>query len=375
LELDEPVSPAERKPWQGDSPPLPTDLHDRLGQMMMVGFRGLTEREAEPTLRRIGEGSIGALVLYDADTPSGGPRNVTSPRQLQELVAAVKATGPIPPLVAVDAEGGFFQKLSTQHGFPATSPASEMGDRNDLDYTRGHAAVIARMLAEAGIDINLAPVVDLHNHANWSSSYLRRTISADAAIVVAHAREFILTHHRHGILGTLKHFPGLQGVQRPYSPGVGELIEDWSEIELEPFRVLISEGLADAVLTTRSTYPQLHPHCPACLSKKIVEGMLRTDLGFDGVVMSDLVELQAIWDAFGLAAGSVLAVNAGIDVIFMANVTRLVPYSDDRAEEVIRVLADAVGRGEIEESRIDQACRRVMNLKARSAALHARAAH
>ena len=168
-----------------------------------------------------------------------------------------------------------------------------------------------------------------------------------------------------GVLTTLKHFPGLKGAQRPYSPGVGELIVDWSDVELKPFQALISEGLADAVLATRATYSKLDSGYPACLSKKILDGLLRSELGFDGVVISDLVELQAIWDAFGIEAGTVLAVNAGVDLLFLGNETRLVPYSDDRPDEVIHVVAQAVARGDIQESRIDQACRRVLALKSR----------
>jgi beta-N-acetylhexosaminidase len=183
--------------------------------------------------------------------------------------------------------------------------------------------------------------------------------------VSAHAREFIRTHREHGVLTALKHFPGMMGSLKPYTRGLNEVIEDWSEVELEPFRALIAEGLADAILTTRVLFPQLDPDFPVCLSKKIVGGMLRSDLGYDGVVISDPMEMQAVWDAFGFAAGTVLAVNAGIDLVLMCNVSSVVHYSDDRADEVIRILTDAVARGEIAESRIGQACSRVLALKAR----------
>lgn len=333
--------------------------------MVLVGFRGMTPREAEPTLRQIRAGRVGAVVLFDVDSHTGGPRNIQSPAQLRELVAAVKSAGPIAPLVTVDAEGGFFTKLKTQYGFPLTAAARDMGERNDLAYTRSNAEVIAEMLAEAGIDMNLAPVVDLMNQANWQASRGGRSISKDPALVIAHAREFIRTHHSCGVLTALKHFPGMGGIMQPYFPDVGELIDDWSPEELEAFRVLISEGLADAVLTTRQSYPELDPSYPACLSGKIVQGMLRSDLGFDGVAISDPMEMQAIWDTVGFAAGTVLAVNAGIDLVLLCNQSSVVPYSDDRAEETVGIIAGAVERGEIAESRIDEACGRILALKAR----------
>ena len=364
-DLDARVPPQGGRPQRG-AYQLPEALHDRIGQMILVGFRGLTAREAEPTLRRIRAGSIGAVVLYEGDSETGGGRNIQSPRQLADLVADVKAAGSIPPLVTIDAEGGFFQhKLRPEFGFAPTAAARDMGERNDLAFTHANADMIAEMLAETGIDMNLAPVVDLLNLANWHASHARRTIDPDPAVVAAHAREFIVTHRERGILTALKHFPGLGGELAPYEPGQGELIREWSETELEPFARLISEGLADAVLTTRVTYPQLDPAYPACLSEKIVDGLLRKQLGYDGVVISDPMEMLPIWDQFGFGAGIVHAVNAGIDLVLLCNVSHVVSYSDERADEAIELLTDAVVRGEVAESRIDEACGRVLALKSR----------
>ena len=363
-ELDAKVPPGEsRSP--AVSPQLPRDLHDRIGQMVFVGFRGLTAQEAEPTLKQIGAGSIGAVVLYDIDAQTGESRNIQSPRQLSELVTAVKAAGSIPPLITIDAEGGQFQKLQPRHGFARTATAQEVGVRNELAYTRFNAETIAEMLAEAGIDMNLAPVVDLLNPANPTAIRVGRNYSSDPEIVISAAREFILTHRACGVLTAIKHFPGMRGIAKIRWPGVGSFIEGWSRDDLEPFRALISEGLADAVLTTREIYPLLDPDYPACLSKKIVAGLLRSELGYDGVAISDPMEMREIWNVFGFAKGTVMAVNAGIDLVLACNVSSAVPYSDDRADEVIRALTDAVDSGEVEESRINEACGRILTLKAR----------
>src|ERR1035437_949582 len=347
------------------SPQLPRDLHDRIGQMVFVGFRGLTAQEAEPTLKQIGAGSIGAVVLYDFDAQTGESRNIQSPRQLSELVTAVKAAGSIPPLITIDAEGGQFQELQPRHGFAHTATAREVGLRNERAYTRFNAEVIAEMLAEAGIDMNLAPVVDLLNPANPIATRAGRCYSSDPEVVTSAARELILTHRACGVLTAIKHFPGMRGIAQAHLPGVGPSVEDWARDELEPFRALISEGLADAVLTTRDRYPLLDPDYPACLSKKIVAGLLRSELGHDGVVISDPMERRESWNGFGPAKGAVMAVNAGTDLVLACNLSSDVPYSDDRADEVIRALTDAVASGEVEESRINEACGRILTLKAR----------
>ena len=344
---------------------MPPDLRHRIGQMILVGFRGLTALEAAPTLRHIRNGSIGGVVFYDVDAETGGPRNIQSRDQVRELASALKEASEIPVLTSVDAEGGFYHRLKEKYGFAPATPAAEMGERHDLDFTHGAASRIASELADVGIDLNLAPVVDLLNPANLTVSARRRSFSSDPAEVAAQAREFVLAHHDHGVLTAAKHFPGMGGILRPYSPGLGELIEAWTTKELEPYRALINDGLLDAVLTTRVTHTELDPDHPGCLSSIIIDGLLRKEMGFDGVVISDALEMLAIWDVYGFERGTILAVNAGVDMLLYCNESGIVPYSDDRAPEAVQVIVDAVARGEIAESRIDEACARILALKSR----------
>ena len=344
---------------------MPVALRDRIGQMIMVGFRGITPLEAAPTIRNIADGIVGAVVLYDMDAITGGPRNIQSREQLRELLAALKAASEIPVLVSVDAEGGFYHRLKEKYGFAPATPAAELGEVDDLAITRSSAAGVAAQLADVGIDLNLAPVLDLLNPANLTVSARRRSFSADPAVVTAQAREFILAHRERGVLTTGKHFPGMGGVLRPYSPGQGEQIDAWATTELEPYRALIGESLLDAVLITRATYSKLDPELPACLSPSIVDGLLRRELGFDGVVISDPLEMLAIWDVYGFERGTILAVNAGVDLLLYCNESGIVPYSEERAPDAVQVVLDAVGRGDIAESRIDEACGRILALKSR----------
>jgi beta-N-acetylhexosaminidase len=344
---------------------MPADLRRRVGQMMLTGFRGMTAIEAAPAMRNIADGVVGAVVLYDVDAETGGTRNIRSPDQLRELVAELKAASEIPVLVTIDAEGGFYHRLKEKDGFSAAVPAAEMGSRNDLGYTHSAAGAIASQLADVGIDMNLCPVVDLLNPANLTISARRRSFASDPAVVAAHAREWILAHHEQGVLTAVKHFPGMGGVLRPYAPGSGEVMEAWSADELEPYRALQAEGLLDAVLATRVTHVELDPDYPSCLSARVVDGTLRRQIGFDGVVISDAMEMLAIWDLHGFERGTILAVNAGVDMLLYCNESGVVPYSDERAPDAVDIIMRAVERGEIAESRIDQACSRILALKSR----------
>jgi beta-N-acetylhexosaminidase len=344
---------------------LPSNLSERVGQMVMVGFRGVTAKEAQPTIRKIADGSIGAVVLFDADSERAGPRNIQSRQQLRELTAALKSAGQIPVLVTTDGEGGSYHRLRERYGFSPTVSAAELGERNDLAATRAAAGQIAAEMAEVGIDMNLAPVVDLTHPENLSISGRRRSFSSDPEVVTAHARAFVLGHRDHGVLTAPKHFPGVSGATLPYTREAGEPTGGWSPAELEPYRSLHAEGLLDAVLVTRVSHPELDHDLPCCLSRPIVEGLLRGDLGFDGVVMTDAMEMAPLWDRFGFERATVLAVNAGVDMILLCNVSERVPYSDDKGPAAVQAIVDAVGRGEIAEARVNQACARILALKSR----------
>ena len=367
--MDAGVPSAERRATADNSIRLPSSLRDRIGQMVMVGFRGLTPREAEPTLRSIRNGEIGWVVLFDVDAETGGPRNIQSPEQLLELNQALKAANPIPVMVTVDAEGGFYHRLKERYGFAPTVPAATIGETNDLAFTYSAGLTTAGELARTAIDMNISPVVDLLNPSNLMVSARRRSFSADPHLVAAHAREIIRAHHELGVFTAIKHFPGMGGNLKPFAPGLGEIIQAWSSAEIVPYRELQAEGLIDSVLATRATHPQLDEANPGCLSPAIVDGLLRRDIGFDGVVMSDALEMLPIWDVFGFERGIVKAIQAGCDVLMFCNQSGIVPYSDDRAPAAIDVVVEAIERGEITEARIDKSCERILALKARRAAL------
>ena len=367
--MDAGVPNAERREATPKSIGMPAALRDRIGQMIMVGFRGIASRDAQPTLRNIGEGTVGAVVLFDVDAETGGPRNIQSPDQLRELAAALKDAGDIPVLVTVDAEGGFYHRLKERYGFAAATPAATMGERNDLGFTRAEARVTATELARVGIDMNLAPVVDLLNPANLTVSARRRSFSADPTLVAAHAREFILGHRDLGVLTAVKHFPGMGGLLKPYAPGVGELIQSWSTSELEPYRRLNAEGLIDAVLATRVTHPEIDELDPGCLSAGTVDQLLRSEIGFEGVVLTDAMEMLPIWDVYGFERSIIKAIQAGCDLILFCNQSGIVPYSDERAPAAVQVIVDAIERGDISEERINQSCARILALKSRRQSL------
>jgi beta-N-acetylhexosaminidase len=358
--LPSPTSPPPTPASASPSPVGPT-LRERIGQMLVVGFRGLTPDEAAPVRSLIADGTLGGVILFSVDQLTGGPRNVESPDQLRSLVAALSgASTAAPLLVAIDQEGGQVARLGPSHGFPATRSAADLG-RGDPSETAAAAAEIAATLTDVGVTLNLAPVVDLAvNPDNPSIAAVDRSFSADPEVVIAHASAFIEALHAGGVSSAIKHFPGLGSAGADTHLGVVDVTDVWTDVELEPFRALIGDGLPDAVLTAHIFNGRLDPDHPASLSAATVNGLLRGDLGFDRAVISDDLQMGAILDAYGFDEAVALAIEAGIDLLLIAN--QLV-YEPEVATRVVDLVEQLVLNGRISEERIGASYRRVLALK------------
>ena len=349
----------------------PVSLEVAIGQMIMVGFRGLALEDGHALLERIGSGQLGAVVLFDIDGPSGGSaeRNIASPDQLRRLLGQLHAAAPagVPLLVGVDQEGGRVRRLKETHGFADTSPsAADLGRTDDPALTHQHALSTATALAEVGINLNLAPAVDVDvNPANPIIGAKGRSYSADPDVVVAHAAAFIEAHHERGVLCTLKHFPGHGSSTDDTHVGFTDVTDTWSEDELVPFARLIDRGLADSIMTAHVFNSRLDPQHPATLSAATLTGLLRGRLGYDGVVISDDLGMGAIARSVGFETAVEAAIIAGVDVLALANQTE---YEEDIASRTAQLIGALVADGKIDESRIRESHRRISLLKERVAA-------
>ena len=349
------------------TPSAGPSLRDKIGQMLLVGFRGLTVEESGSIVADIRDHALGGVLLFDYDTPTSTPvRNVASPQQLTALVAGLQAAATTPLIVAIDEEGGLVARLDQRHGFPPTVSEQEMGDRNDPAYTRQQAGAMARTLRSVGVNLNLAPVVDLNvNPNNPIIGSLGRSFSADPAVVVEQATAVIEAEHAVGVTCTLKHFPGHGSSTGDTHLGVVDVTGTWTAVELEPFRNLVSAGLPDAILTAHVFNSKLDAKYPATLSKATITGILREHIGWDGLVLSDDMQMGAIRDAFGYPDALRLAIEAGIDILTIANQQ---VFEVGIVSRTIDLIEQMVTSGRIEADRIDASYRRIQALKANLAA-------
>ena len=345
--------------------PEPT-LEQKLAQMLLVGFRGTTLESSSSIVRDIGTHGIGGVILYDRDAllQTNG-RNIASPQQLQALTAALKALSAHPLFVAVDQEGGKVARLKEPYGFRPSVSAQSLGRSNDLAITRSRAEAMAAELRENGITMNYAPVVDLNvNPDNPVIGRLERSFSADPAIVTAHAREFITAHDRCGISTCIKHFPGHGSSTSDSHLGFTDITDTWSDVELEPYRHLIGSGQCRMVMTAHVFNRHLDAEYPATLSPAIITGILRERLGYDGVVVSDDMQMAGLAQFYDFPTIVEKTVLAGVDMILVAN--NLV-YDPDVVPRTLAILLKSIDSGRIPVSRIDASYRRIMALKYRYA--------
>ncbi len=343
-------------------------LREKIGQLLIVGFRGCTPAEVGLAVRDVREHHVGGVILFDQEMAGGTidtmgvrRRNIESPAQVRELVAHLQAHARTPLLTSIDQEGGRVNRLKPTYGFPASISHEELGRMDQLEETYRHAAATAATLADLGLNLNLAPVVDLDAHPdNPIIKGKGRSFAADPEKVARHAAEFVRAHRAHGVLACAKHFPGHGSAQGDTHLGLVDVTQTWHERELVPFQRLIEAGLCDVVMSAHVFNARLDPALPATLSRAVITGLLRERLGFTGVVTSDDMEMKAISSHYGLEKAVVLALDAGIDLLCFGN---NMTYDPDIAPKAIEIVERAVRDGRLAEKRVDDAYGRVQALK------------
>jgi beta-N-acetylhexosaminidase len=332
-------------------------LAEKIAGLIVVGFRGDQLANVAWVRNALRDAGLGGVILFDRDQLTGGLRNIRSPAQVQQLTADLRAAaGTRPIIVSVDQEGGIVTRLSPAHGYPAVASEATIG-AGSVAAARTWAGGIATTLAANGFNLNFAPVVDLDvNPRSLAIGALDRSFSADADVVVERASIEMEAHRAAGVRTTLKHFPGIGSSTTNTDFGVADVTKTWTRAELEPFRRLIADGEVDLVMAGHVVNGQLDADRPASLSKPTVTALLRGELGWDGIVVTDDLQAAAIASAFGRDEAVLLALEAGNDLLLFANQQ---VYDPGTVARVTGVIAAAVASGRIPASRVDEAYDRV----------------
>ncbi|NJN42748.1 MAG: glycoside hydrolase family 3 protein [Flammeovirgaceae bacterium] len=326
--------------------------------MILIGF---PKAEVDPVvLEEVKLGKAGSIILFEKNVPAKN-----SYHELEKMIWTYKKAAPIPLLVAIDQEGGKVNRLKEKYSLPRSVTAAAMGKDASLDSVRFYGASIASTLSGLGININFAPVVDLaSNPYNPIIAKVERAFSANEDTVYLMAREYIKEHHKRQVLTVLKHFPGHGSSKDDTHLGLADVTATWEKRELVPYQKLINEQYVDAVMTAHIVNKNLDDRgLPGTLSDRMINQLLRNDLGFDGVVFSDDMQMHAITKHYGFEEAIKLAILAGVDILCFSN---NIQGSDLRTvDRVHSIIKNYVSQGVISQHRIDESFKRILELKKR----------
>lgn len=337
-------------------------LNMMVGQTIMMGFPG--RRTEDPGVQAVSaqlrDGTIGGVVLF--------PKNIADKAQLKTLIDALRGTrSDLPPFIAVDQEGGAVQRLRARKGFEWFPSAKLVGGNLSLDAQDVAEEIYRQMaveLAGLGFNMNLGPVVDVNtNPDNPVIGARGRSFGDSADIVSPMAAAFVNAHHAANVATVAKHFPGHGSSTVDSHRTLPDISQTWREEELDPYRRLELQDLLDAVMIGHLYHPRFSDleGLPASLSGKAVEALRGADgLAFDGVIVSDDMEMGAIRERFTPEEAAVRALKAGTDIVVFSNIKRDDPEFGRR---IHRALSEAVCDGRLSEKRIEDAHRRIVRLK------------
>lgn len=340
------------------------ELKEKIGQMIIIGFRGTKIEENSLVCQMIKNVKPGGVVLFDYDVPSNSfPRNILNYEQTKKLVSDIQRCSTIPLFVAVDAEGGKVNRLKQEYGFLSIVSAEKMGQDKSLKTTYEESIKLARELKDLGFNMNFAPVVDLNiNPKNPIIGALGRSFSSDPKEVYNHAKVFIENLQKNGIIAVAKHFPGQGSATKDSHKDQVDVTNSYKNEELVPYQNLKKDNLLKAVMVGHIINKKIDTQFPATLSTAFLRDILRNQIGFEGVIISDDMQMAAISNNYKLDEAIITAINAGIDILIFSNNTSQ-GYDKDLSYKVRDIIFNSVKEGKIKKEHILESYNRILNLK------------
>jgi len=335
-------------------------LDVKIGQMIMLGIGDdTTIQPNNQIVAAIKAQELGGILLYEKNIAKQN-----SVKALKKLITMLRKEASLPLLVSIDEEGGKVNRLKAKYGFPETVSAKYLGDLDDVASTKYFSDIIAHNLLLLGINVNYAPVVDVHNAENPPIGKNERSFSTNPKAVITHARQVISSHRYFNVKTVLKHFPGHGNSKEDSHYNVTDVSKYWKQQEVFPYVKLLYEGNVDAIMTAHIVNEKLDPSkLPATLSKKIMTDYLRNDLGFEGVIFSDDMQMKAIASQFGFEKSIEMAILAGVDILMFSNHIPMKGRDMILPKDIIAIVKKLVKDGTISKERIDTSYQRILKFK------------
>ena len=340
-------------------------LDQKIANMFIVGFYGTKIDSNSKITRDICQRGLGGVLLFERHpTRHNRAKNISSPTQLKRLTGVLRSSCAHQPLIAIDQEGGKVQRLKRKDGFYGRyAKASVLGSKT-MDVAKKEYQKMAHELRNVGVNFNLAPVADMAiNRQNRVIYKLGRSYGSRADRVALFDKIFINAMHAERVLTSLKHFPGHGSSLKDSHKGFVDISQTWSKKELEPFRQVINAGKADSVMVAHVFNRSIDSHYPASLSRNTVNGLLRGKLGYQGVVITDDLQMYAISKHYLLREAIRLAINAGVDILLFGN--QLDPKHEVSIQKLVSIVKSLLSKGKIRVESIERANRHINAMKSK----------
>ena len=334
------------------------DIKKMIGRMLIVGFDGTKVTKNSQIVKDMRKYDLGGVILFDRDYKNKKKiKNIKSPAQLAQLTKDLKSFSNKPLLISVDQEGGNVSRLKPAYGFKKIPSAFEVGKLSYKDTVNTYK-IQSRMLKDAGINTNFAPVVDLAiNPKNKVIVGLNRSFGKDPRQVVEYAKVMIDEQSKQHIISVIKHFPGHGSSLGDSHEGFVDVSETWSPEELKPYEGLLEQKKVDAIMTAHVFNKHIDDKYPATLSYNFNTRLLRNKLQFNGVIISDDMQMKAISNKYDLKQRMTLAINAGVNMLLFGNQLSHVSVS-----KLVNVIMAQLKSGAIPISKIVESNLRIENL-------------
>lgn len=340
-------------------------LREKISQMLILGFRGMSLEPSQEIYDLIANEKIGGVILFDYDVPSKkSKRNIESPNQLRELCSELQKLGNNRLFISIDQEGGKVSRLKEKYGFSPSVSQQFLGDNNNSSLTKEWASRSARNLKSLGINLNFTPSVDVNINPDCPIiGKIERSFSQDPQIIIKHAKIIIEEHNKQGVLTTIKHFPGHGSSKTDTHKGIADITNTYDKKELIPFKELIEEGYVDMLMSSHVFNANLDSIYPSTMSYNTLTNILKGELKYEGVIVSDDMAMGAIAKEYDLETCLEKSINAGVDMfIFSNNGSK---YDKEIGYKAIETIYQLVRQEKIEEAKINNSYAKILKLKAK----------
>jgi beta-N-acetylhexosaminidase len=327
-------------------------LDQKLGQLLIVEYIGNSYAGTQLQYM-IAKQDVGGFLYQESNHNFEPPYNIIG--NVADFSHQTMSDAQIPLLIGTDQEGGLVNRLYVFHGYLPSAAQMAASGNPQIAYSQG--ALAAKWMQQLGINTDLAPVVDVHT---VDPPVLEsRMFGSDPLTVASYAGAYLNGLQQNDIAGCLKHFPGLGAITSdPHAglPTVNRSLADLENVDLAPYKLMIQKDHPAMIMSTDVLMPAIDPTLPAELSQKTINDLLRNQLGYDGVVITDGLYMQGISDRWTLSQAAVLSIIAGDDLVEG-------PYSANQVAAVVTTLKQAMQQGKLTLDRINQSVERILLMK------------